>query len=80
MKSHITPNEQFYVRNHGGIPTIADEDYKLEVGGLVKNPGTLTLAQLKDPALFPQLSIPITLQCCGTRRVRTVIAFNLTSF
>lgn len=55
MKSHITPNNQFYVRNHGGIPTIADEDYELEVGGLIERPGKLTLAQLKDPKMFPQL-------------------------
>lgn len=49
-----------------GIPTIADEDYVLTIGGLIKNAGTLTLAQLKDPALFPQIEMPITLQCCGT--------------
>lgn len=75
MKSHITPNELFFVRNHGGIPTIADDDWKCEIGGLVGNPGSLTLAQLKDPKLFPQIEMPITLQCCGTRRVEQIACY-----
>lgn len=75
MKSHITSNELFFVRNHGGIPTIADDDWKCEIGGLVGNPGTLTLAQLKDPALFPQIEMPVTLQCCGTRRVEQIACY-----
>lgn len=72
MKSAITPNELHFVRNHGGIPTIKDEDYILEIGGLIGKPGKLTLAQIKDPNLFPQIEVPITLQCCGTRRVEQI--------
>lgn len=75
MANLITPNEYFYVRNHGGIPTIKEEDFVLEIGGLVGRPGTLTMAQLKDPALFPQIEMPITLQCCGTRRVEQIACY-----
>lgn len=84
MANLITPNKYFYVRNHGGIPTIKEEDFVHEIGGLVGRPGTLTMAQLKDAALFPQIEMPITLQCCGTRRVEHIACYptlgRVTSF
>jgi sulfite oxidase len=73
MKSHITPNDIHFVRNHGGIPTIADLDnYSIKIGGLVKNPGQLLFNDLKDPNKFPQVEMTITLQCSGTRRIEQI--------
>lgn len=72
MENYITPNDLFYVRNHGGVPTINPDDWVLEIGGLIGRPGKLTLAQLKDPTLFPQIEVPVSLQCCGTRRVEQI--------
>jgi sulfite oxidase len=75
MKDHITSNKDHFVRNHGGIPTIDSSNYTLEVGGLVARPGTLTLDQIKDRNLFPQVEMTVTLQCCGTRRVEQIALY-----
>ena len=73
MKSHITPNDIHFVRNHGGIPTVTDLDnYSVKIGGLVKNPGQLLFTDLKDPNKFPQVEMTITLQCSGTRRIEQI--------
>ena len=56
MKSHITSNEDFFVRNHGGIPIVQEEAYFFDVGGLVKEPKRLTMAILKDERIFPRQS------------------------
>jgi sulfite oxidase len=76
MKSHITPNNIHYVRNHGGIPTVPNTDvFSIKVGGLVKNPGELLFKDLVDPAKFPQEEMTITLQCSGTRRVEQIALY-----
>ena len=41
------------VRNHGGVPDIDEDLFRLEIGGLVKNPVFLSLKDLKDPEKFP---------------------------
>lgn len=68
----MTTNEDHFVRNHGGIPTIAASEYFLEVGGLVNKPQRITLAQLQDESLFPRQSNVVTLQCSGTRRIEQI--------
>lgn len=75
MANHITDNKHFFVRNHGGIPTVADEDFTLDVSGLIGRPGTLTLAQLQDEKLFPQVEMTISQQCSGTRRVEQIALY-----
>jgi sulfite oxidase len=60
------------VRNHGGIPDIDPEKFTLELDGLVKNPQTLTLADLKNEDLFPRQSNLVTIQCSGTRRIEQI--------
>jgi len=73
MLSHITPNQHHFVRNHGGIPTLVDEAaYRLEGGGLVARPGSISLAELKDETLFQQVEMTVTLQCSGTRRIEQI--------
>ncbi|RMD42453.1 hypothetical protein DV735_g2679, partial [Chaetothyriales sp. CBS 134920] len=65
----LTSTELFYVRNHGYVPQVLDEQalqWELTVEGLVENPMTITLSQLI--ADYEQVTYPITLVCAGNRR------------
>lgn len=65
----LTSPELFYVRNHGHVPQIRDEDipdWEFSVEGMVENPITLTLRQLMEQ--YEQHTYPITLVCAGNRR------------
>jgi DMSO/TMAO reductase YedYZ molybdopterin-dependent catalytic subunit len=65
LKSFITPNELFYVRNHFPQPRLDKETWRLKVGGAVKRPLELTYAQLLD---LPSTSLTATLECVGNGR------------
>lgn len=54
VSTEITRNEDFFVRNHGGVPEIDADKYFLEIDGLVNNPKRLTLADLQNEELFPR--------------------------
>src|SRR5258708_26899461 len=58
--------EAFYVRSHGPVPDIDPAAWRLTVDGLVEQPTTFTLAQLRDQ--FSQHDVVATLQCAGNRR------------
>lgn len=65
----LTSPELFYVRNHGSVPQVDDEDiidWEFTVEGLVENPMTLSLRSLMTE--FEQVTYPITLVCAGNRR------------
>ena len=62
----ITPNELFFARNHGAIPEVDPDTYRLTVGGLVERPLSFSLADLRRS--FPSQTIAATLQCAGNRR------------
>jgi sulfite oxidase len=62
----ITPLDVFYCRNHGPIPDIAADDWRLSVAGLVASPLTLTFNDLTNR--FPAHTVVATLQCAGNRR------------
>jgi len=64
----LTPNEAFFVRWHlAGIPTTVDtRSFRLEVGGLVKQPLSLSLDDLKSK--FEPSSIIALNQCSGNAR------------
>ena len=68
----ITPNPLHFVRNHGGIPDIDASEFTLKLDGLVKNPMSLTLADLQNEDLFPRQSNLVTIQCSGTRRIEQI--------
>jgi nitrate reductase (NAD(P)H) len=64
----ITPTELWFVRNHGSVPKILDDDinnWTFIIEGLVENPMTI---QLNELFKFPQVTVPITLVCAGNRR------------
>ncbi|KAJ9636684.1 hypothetical protein H2201_008370 [Coniosporium apollinis] len=65
----LTSPELFYVRNHGAVPEVKDEeipDWEFTVEGLVENPLKLTLKELISD--YEQTTCPITLVCAGNRR------------
>lgn len=65
LDSSITPNSVFFVRSHFGPPAIIKEQWRLDLGGLVDSPRSLTLADLRK---FEIVDLPATLQCSGNGR------------
>lgn len=64
--SFVTPVGDFYVRCHGTIPRVDAASYRLQIDGLVRTPGQLSLEDLQSR--FPIRTIPAVLQCAGNRR------------
>jgi sulfite oxidase len=64
-ESFRTPNELFFIRNHGDVPAVDPGAYRLTVDGLVESPLSLSLADLRR---FPRITVGATLQCAGNRR------------
>jgi nitrate reductase (NAD(P)H) len=65
----LTSPELFYVRNHGHVPQVKDEDipdWEFSIEGMVENPITLTLRDLIEQ--YDNVTYPITLVCAGNRR------------
>ena len=62
----ITSVDTFYSRNHGPVPDIAAEQWRLTVDGLVGEQLSLTLSELKSR--FTAIEVVATLQCAGNRR------------
>lgn len=65
----ITTKDLHYVRNHGAVPLVHDEevlDWRFTVEGLVENPLSMTLGDLLEE--FEQVTYPVTLVCAGNRR------------
>ena len=62
----VTPLDTFYSRNHGPIPEIDPDSYRLVVDGLVRDRLELSLTDLAER--FEQRVIAATLQCAGNRR------------
>ena len=65
-RDFITPNELFFVRNHGAVPEVDPAGYQLNVGGLVDCPVAFSLAELGER--FERVEIVSTLACAGQRR------------
>ena len=65
----ITNKDLHYVRNHGAVPKVEDEqmlDWEFTVEGMVEKPFTLTLRDLITE--YQQITYPVTLVCAGNRR------------
>ncbi len=71
IESFRTPNDLFFIRSHGNIPTVDAGTYRLTIDGLVESPLSLSLADLRR---FPRITAGATLQCAGNRR-RELIEF-----
>ncbi len=65
-ENFITPRELFYVRNHGSVPEIDAQKFRLAVNGMVERELELSLDTLLND--FPKRTVMATLQCAGNRR------------
>lgn len=61
-----TEVDTFYSRNHGAIPDLDPDTWRLSVEGLVDHRLELSLDQLRTR--FAEHDLPATLQCAGNRR------------
>ncbi|KAF8828731.1 hypothetical protein HHX47_DHR3000359 [Lentinula edodes] len=57
LQGKLTDNKYHFVRNHGGVPNINENDYELEIAGLVNKPIKISLKDLKDPEKFPGTAV-----------------------
>ena len=64
-QSFLTPKDLFFSRNHGSIPEVDPEGYRLVVGGLVDRPLELSMGDLYG---LPKMEVVAVLQCAGNRR------------
>jgi DMSO/TMAO reductase YedYZ molybdopterin-dependent catalytic subunit len=62
LDSWITPNDQFFVIKHFNQPELAESDWQLAVSGLVSQPMSLTLDDIKAR---DRQEITFTLECSG---------------
>ena len=62
----LTPVDSFYDRNHGPIPVLDPQAWRLRVDGLVNRPLELSLDDLRSR--FPIQTLTATMQCAGNRR------------
>src|SRR5437016_6658739 len=58
----VMPNAHFYVRNHFQIPLLEADIWRLNVGGLVERPMSLSL---RDIERLPSNTEVVTLECAG---------------
>jgi glyoxylase-like metal-dependent hydrolase (beta-lactamase superfamily II)/rhodanese-related sulfurtransferase len=64
--STLTPNELLFVRNHGPIPQVDPAAYRLTVRGLVAQPLTLSLEDLRQR--IEHVTLDGAVSCAGNRR------------
>lgn len=64
-----TPVDTFYTRNHGPIPDLDADRWRLRVDGLVERELELSLAALQQ---LPHATVEATMQCAGNRRAGLV--------
>ena len=62
LDSWLTPPDQFFVIKHFNQPELSERDWRLEISGLVAQPMTLTLAELKARA---RQEVTFTMECSG---------------
>ena len=61
----VMPNRRFYVRNHFQVPKLDCASWRLDVGGLVERPLSLSL---RDLVRMPSQTQFVTLECAGNGR------------
>jgi sulfite oxidase len=65
-QNQITPTNLFFVRNHGDVPEVNIDSYRLNINGKVKKNVSLSLDEIKNN--FERVEVSATLQCAGNRR------------
>lgn len=62
LDSWLTPQDQVFSVQHYGVPEFDYNNYRLEIGGMVKSPKQFTVEQLKT---LPKEEVVMTLECAG---------------
>jgi len=62
VKGVVTPNIDFFIRNHFRTPSISEASWNLEIGGMVAKPLKLSYSDL---LLMSSARRPLTLECAG---------------
>jgi DMSO/TMAO reductase YedYZ molybdopterin-dependent catalytic subunit len=65
MRSWVTPNAFFFVRNHFAEPDLTSASWRLQVQGQVRRPRTWTAKELTD---LPERTVFATMECAGNGR------------
>ena len=65
LEERLTPNGQFFVRNHFDVPEVDPKTYLLHAEDLARRPKGFTLAQLRS---LPQRRVTAVLECAGNSR------------
>jgi DMSO/TMAO reductase YedYZ molybdopterin-dependent catalytic subunit len=79
LNSFLTPNEQFYVRTHFGVPHIDPNRWRLRIEGAVRKPIEISYDDLRA---MPSVTLTALLECSGNSRVflkppQTIIRWEL---
>ena len=61
----ITPTGMHYLLIHFDIPFADEEAWSLDIGGLVENPVTLDMSDIRSR---PPVTTPVTMECAGNGR------------
>jgi len=62
LDSRLIPNDEFFTVKHYNVPQLSPTNWRLAVSGLVAQPQTLSLADLKA---LPRHAVEFTLECSG---------------
>jgi DMSO/TMAO reductase YedYZ molybdopterin-dependent catalytic subunit len=65
LRSWVTANRLFFVRNHFGVPAVDRDTWRLSIAGLVSRPLEITWDQL---AGMPERTVFATMECAGNGR------------
>ena len=65
LGADVTPTAHFYRRNHFPLPVLDEAAWRLDVGGLVQQPLSLSLHELTQ---LPAETAVVTLECAGNGR------------
>ncbi len=65
LDAEVTPTDRFFRRNHFRIPEVDASAWRLEIGGLVRRPLSLSLDDLRRLDIVSQV---VVLECAGNGR------------
>ena len=67
LRWEVTPVGLHYLLAHFDIPAVEASTWRLTVDGLVANPRSFSLAELRA---MPSVDLPVTMECAGNGRAR----------
>ena len=67
LRYDVTPIGMHYLLIHFDVPETDEVSWTLSIGGLVRQPLELSIADLRDA---PRVTFPVTMECAGNGRAR----------